>query len=83
MPVVPNAQTRNLIEAADEESALHKKYGMCFDQVDVATLPENYEETLTEIFAGEFRRLRLSALNPYDVALAKIERNINREEVKF
>ncbi len=53
--------------------------------VGVATLTENYEERLTEIFAGEFQSIRLFALDPYDIALAKIERNIDRdrEDVKY
>jgi hypothetical protein len=55
------------------------------DRVGVATLPEDYEDRLSEIFAGEFTNLSLFALDPYDVALAKIERNIDRdrEDVKF
>jgi hypothetical protein len=83
--VVPNSQTRSLIETAGEGSALHKKHGVYLDRVGIATIPENYEERLTEIFAGEFRHLRLFAVDPYDVALAKIERNIDRdrEDVKF
>jgi hypothetical protein len=34
---------------------------------------------LTEIFPGKFNRLRLLALDPYDVALSKIERNTQRD----
>jgi len=83
--VVPNSQTYTLIEVAGEGSHLHKKHGVYLDRVGVATLTENYEDRLTEIFAGEFQNLRLLALDPYDVALAKIERNIDRdrEDVKF
>jgi len=83
--IVPNTQTRNLIETAGRGSPLHKKHGVYLDRVGVATLTENYEDRLTEIFTGEFHRLRLFALDPYDVALAKIERNIDRdrEDVKF
>jgi hypothetical protein len=83
--VIPNTQTRYLIENAGRGAPLHKKHGVYLDRVGVATLPENYEDRLIEIFTGEFRRLRLFALDPYDVALAKIERNIDRdrEDVKF
>lgn len=51
----------------------------------IATLPENYEDRLIEIFVGRFQNLRLLALDPYDIVLAKIERNIDRdrEDVKF
>ena len=83
--VVPNTQTRKLLEIAGEGSGLHKKHGVYLDRVGIATLPEDYEERLTEIFAEEFPHLRLLAVNPYDIALAKIERNIDRdrEDVKF
>ena len=83
--IVPNTHTQNLIEVAGMGSALHKKHGVYFDRVGIATVPENYEERLTEIFAAEFQSLRLFALDPYDIALAKIERNIDRdrEDVKF
>lgn len=83
--VSPNSATADLIETAGEGSMLHKKYGVYLDRVGVAVLPENYEDRLTEIFAGAFEKLRLFAVDPYDVALAKIERNIDRdrEDVKF
>ncbi len=82
--VVPNTQTRNLIETAGEGSELYKKHGIYLDRVGIATLPENYEDRLNEIFLGELQSLRLFALDPYDIALAKIERNIDRdrEDVK-
>ncbi len=83
--IVPNTQTRSLIEFAGEGSSLHKKHGVYLDRVGIVTLPENYQDRLTEIFANSFQNLRLFALDPYDIALAKIERNIDRdrEDVKF
>jgi hypothetical protein len=38
------------------------------DPVGIATLPENYEDRLAEVFPVEFERLRLFALDPYDIA---------------
>lgn len=40
---------------------------------------------MTEIFPDEFENIRLLALDPYDIALAKIERNIqrDRDDVKY
>lgn len=83
--VIPNDRIRELIELAGEGSTLHRKHRVYLDRVGIATLPENYEDRLTEIFAREFRFLKLLALDPYDIALAKIERNIDRdrEDVKF
>jgi len=45
----------------------------------VAKVPENYEDRLTEIFPGTFKHLRLLALDPYDLALSKLERNLQRD----
>ncbi len=83
--VIPNTQTRNLIEVSGFGSPLHKKHGVYLDRVGIATLPENYQDRLTEIFANSFQNLKFLTLDPYDIALAKIERNIDRdrEDVKF
>ena len=45
----------------------------------VAKVPEDYEERLTEMFPGAYKRLRICALDPYDLALSKLERNIQRD----
>jgi len=64
-------------------SGLFKKYGLYLDPVGIVTLPENYEGRLNEIVPGSFDRLRLFALDPYDIALAKLERNadVDRQDV--
>jgi Nucleotidyltransferase of unknown function (DUF6036) len=46
-------------------------------------VPDNYEARLTEIFAGSFTHLRLFALDPYDLALSKLERNAPRDREDF
>ena len=62
-----------------------KNTAFIWTQNGVAALPENYEDRIAEIFAGSFKNLKLFALDSYDIALAKIERNIerDREDVKF
>ena len=45
----------------------------------MAHVPEDYEERLTELFPKVFKHLRLFALDPYDLALSKLERNIQRD----
>jgi len=74
-----------LLEYAREGSPLHKKHKVYLQEVGVAPIPENYEDRLTEPFPGTFKKLRLFALDPYDVALAKIERNgdKDRDDVKY
>jgi hypothetical protein len=69
----------DLLDRAGEGSRLHKKHKVYLDQVTIAQLPQNYEDRLTEIFSGTFESLRLFALDPYDIALSKIERNIERD----
>ena len=68
-----------MIEITGEGSPLHRKYGVYLDIVGIATVPENYEERLTKINADEFQNIKLFALDAYDIALAKIERNIQRD----
>ncbi len=58
---------------------LYRKYGIYLDPVTVAQVPEEYESRLVEMFSGQFKHLRLIALDPYDLALAKLERNIGRD----
>ena len=74
-----------LFDLAGLGSELFVKYRVYIDPVGVATLPENYEDRLTEVFPATFESLRLFALDPYDIALAKIERNgdIDRQDVLY
>jgi hypothetical protein len=64
---------------AGKGSALHRRHGVYLDFVAIASVPEDYEQRLTEMFPGTFRHLRLLAFDPYDVALAKLERNLQRD----
>ena len=43
------------------------------------TFRKTTEDRLTEIFPGTFKHLGLLALDPYDLALSKLERNIQRD----
>lgn len=83
--IAPNDQRATLLELGRQGSALHKKYKVYLDYVAVAKVPENYEKRLTEMFPRTFRHLRLCALDPYDLALSKLERNIqrDRDDVKY
>ena len=64
---------------------LHAKYKIYLDFVAVASVPEDYEERLIEMYPQAFGHLRLFALDPYDLALSKLERNIERDraDVRF
>jgi hypothetical protein len=78
LSVVPNVRNE-LIEIGGKGSALHQKHKVYLDAVTVATPPENYEERLVPVFPGVWRRLRLFALEAHDLALSKLERNIERD----
>lgn len=77
--IKPKNQFNLLFDLAGEGSNLHRKYKIYLDWVGIAQLPENYDERLTEIFIGTFRQIRFFGLDPYDLALAKLERNIQRD----
>jgi hypothetical protein len=80
----PQEERKTFLEAGVRGGELHKKYGIYLDLVGVASVPEEYESRLTEMFEGGYERLRIYALDPYDLALSKLERNIqrDREDVK-
>jgi hypothetical protein len=68
-----------LIDLAGEGSPLHRRHGVHLHAVTVVSCPDHYDERLLEPFAGTWRLLRLYALDPYDLALAKLERNLQRD----
>lgn len=53
--------------------------GIYLGRVTVVQAPYEYESRLSEMFPGVFWHLRLMALDPYDLALTKLERNIERD----
>ena len=74
LSVVPTDQQRELAAIAGRGSKLHQAHGVCLDVVTVATVPDSYEERLTELYPGQFQHLRLLALDAYDLILAKLTR---------
>lgn len=82
--ITPIDQRADLLGQGGRNSALHKKYLVYLDFVTVALYPSDYDERLTEMFPGTYNHLRLFALDPYDMALTKLSRNIqrDREDVK-
>lgn len=73
-----------LTATAGTGSALHKKHKVYLQVVTVASIPENYESRLTELFVGRLKRLRLFVPDPYDLALSKLTRNfdVDADDVK-
>ena len=85
LSVVPRNQVEALQSVAGQGSPLHRKHGVYLHHVAVASLPEDYEERLIEIFPSKYKRLRLFGVEAYDLALSKLERNASRdrEDVKY
>ena len=85
LEITPAPAGRSVLELGMQGSPLHKKYRVYLDRVGVAKVPEHYEDRLIEMFPRAFKHLRLLALDPYDLALSKLERNIqrDRDDVKY
>jgi hypothetical protein len=83
--MAPREEVDTLMALAFRGGPLARKHLVCMDRVGVATVPENYEERLIEMFPGAYRLLHLMALDPYDLALTKLERNSqkDRDDVRF
>jgi Nucleotidyltransferase of unknown function (DUF6036) len=77
--IAPRAIGRRFDEVAGKGAPLCHKYKVYLDYVAVVQPPYNYEDRLHEMFPGEFRHLRLMAFDPYDLALTKLARNIERD----
>jgi hypothetical protein len=77
--IAPRGEAEHLISVAGKGSPLHRKHGIYLDLVTVVTVPEDYDQRLTEMFPGAFKHLSLFALDPYDIALSKLERNLQRD----
>lgn len=61
------------------DGELHLKHGVYLDHVAWVLHPDEYQSRLREMFRGAFRHLRLMALDPYDLALTKLDRNSERD----
>ncbi|HEY1984733.1 MAG TPA: hypothetical protein VGG85_04945 [Terracidiphilus sp.] len=59
---------------------LFQKYGVYLDRMTIAQPPCEYESRLQEMFPGVFQNLRLMALDPYDLALTKLDAILSETE---
>ena len=83
--ISPANATQVLQDIAGPGSEVHKRHGLYFQHVGVASIPESYNGRLIEPFPRYFRRLRLLALEPHDLALSKLARNspVDQGDVKY
>ena len=86
LSIAPNSQAELVSNLAGEGGALHHKHGVYIQLMGaIVTLPESYEDHAKDLFPGRYKNLRVVGLDPYDLALSKLERNLqrDREDVKF
>jgi uncharacterized nucleotidyltransferase DUF6036 len=72
-----------LIRLGGRGSKLHREHGIYLDLVILTVEPANYEQRVSEMFPGELKRLRLMALDPYDLALTRLDRNSPKDREDF
>lgn len=78
--VVPSAYLTPLLETAGKGTDLAIAHHVYIDVGSrIATVPQHYRNRLKELFADAFEHLRLLVFDPYDLALSKLERNIDRD----
>jgi len=77
---IPRYCIEELEKLAGRESALASKYRVYLQHVAVVAIPENYESRLSEMFPGRFKKLKIRAPDPYDLALSKLERNSPKDQ---
>jgi Nucleotidyltransferase of unknown function (DUF6036) len=83
--LVPYDRVSDLQRMAGPGSALAQKHKLHVQHTGVESMPESYDERLTELFPGRFKNIRLFVPDPYDLVLSKLTRNIqrDREDVEF
>ena len=73
------ATLKTLAEVAGKGSALEKTHHVYLDIVTVATVPDDYETRLIDVYENSFNKLRIRAFEKHDLVLAKLTRNSDRD----
>jgi hypothetical protein len=83
--IAPNQAAERITAVGLRGGPLSKKHRIYLDRVTIAVIPENYDDRLEEMFPDAYKHLRLMALDPYDLALSKLERNSqkDRDDISF
>jgi hypothetical protein len=79
MSIAPNGMSAKLSQIAGPGTELAKKHLIYLDIVGIASVPYEYESRLADLCPGVFERLHLKVMDPYDIALSKLSRNIDRD----
>jgi hypothetical protein len=77
--VIPHSRVNDLDRLAGPSSVLARKHKVHLHYAAVASIPESYDERMTEILPGRFKNIRLLIPDPYDLVLSKLTRNAERD----
>jgi hypothetical protein len=77
---IPRYCIEELEQLAGRGSKLAAKYKVHLQHVTVATMPEDYESRLKEMFPRQFKKLKILAPDAYDLVLSKLERNSPKDQ---
>ncbi len=83
--LVPPNLTMVVHDLAGQGSALARKHKVHIHRAAIASLPEDYQERMTELYPAMFKQIRLFVLEPCDLVLSKLCRNAerDREDAKY
>jgi len=76
---VPYNRVNDLQQIAGPGSALAKKHKVHVQHTGVESIPDSYDDRLTELFPRHFKNIRLFVPDPYDLVLSKLTRNEERD----
>jgi Nucleotidyltransferase of unknown function (DUF6036) len=77
--LIPFNRVQDLERIAGHGSALARKHKVQVHLAAIASVPEDYERRMTELFPQRFKHLRLFVLDAYDLVLSKLSRNVERD----
>lgn len=77
--LIPYPLLQRVSEIGGQGSELHRRHRVYLDPVNVAATPDSYTDRLVPLFPGSWKRVELFALEAHDLALAKLERNLERD----
>jgi hypothetical protein len=78
--LTPRSSEAEILALAGLGAPLCRKFHLYLERVSVSTMPDSYEERVKPVFPGVFRNLNLFALDPYDLALSKLERDSLKDQ---
>ena len=83
--LVPYSRINDLERLAGKASPLAQKHKVYMQHTGVESMPESYEDRLTELYPKRFKNIRLFIPDAYDLVLSKLARNWprDRQDVEY